>query len=95
MSFSLPMATKPRYIIGSAREYHKDLSDVIKGEKKISFKSCLRNTKRFFFFTVVNCCLVAFDRVRDSRTHVVQRNEKSKREALVSWAGSLKYFKHL
>jgi len=87
------MATKLRYIIGSAREYHKDLSDVIKGEKKITFKSFLRNTKRLFL-TVVNCCLV-FDRVRDSRTHVVQRNEKSKREALVSWAGSLKYFKHL
>ena len=44
------MATKPRYIIGSAREYHKDLSDVIKGEKKITFKSCLRNTKRLFFY---------------------------------------------
>lgn len=72
MSFSLPMATKLRYIIGSSRGYHKDLSDVIKEKKKITFKSCLRNAKRLFL-TVVNCCLVAFDRVRDSRTHVVQR----------------------
>lgn len=65
-----------------------------KGKRRLPLRAAGEIPKGCFF-TVVNCCLVAFDRVRDSRTHVVQRNEKSKREALVSWAGSLKYFKHL